>query len=351
MRTTSFFIALVICSFSLAAGLPDAPVLNVSVTGQQVTASWTSSSIPSHYLLYYAPYPNQSPIYTLNMGQVNRLSVSLSPGDAYFVAVQSVAGNTAGPISNIEHFTVPTQLHKSWYQPKVGVSWQIQLTETVNPNYAVELYDIDLFDSSKELINQLKTSGKKVICYFSAGTYENWRDDQANFATKDLGNPLADWPGEKWLDIRSAQVFNIMEARLDLAVSKGCDGVDPDNVNGYTNASGFKLTANDQLLFNKNIAQAAHARGLAVGLKNDLEQVDALVSDFDFSVNEQCHEYNECSALNQFITAQKPVLNIEYATKYRSNSGRQSLCQQALQAHFSTLILPLELNDQFRSSC
>lgn len=350
MHNTPLFVAIVMCSASFAT-FADAPVLNLNVVEHQVTATWSATSNASHYLLYYAPYPAKFPISTLDVGQVNRLSVTLQPGDAYYVAVQGVMANTTGPISNIEYFTVPAQSTKTWYQPQVGVSWQIQLTDTVNSNYAVELYDIDLFDSSKELISQLKNSGKKVICYFSAGTYENWRSDQANFSNNDLGSPLADWPGEKWLDIRSAKVFKIMEARLDLAVSKGCDGVDPDNVNGYTNSTGFKLTANDQLLFNKNIAQAAHVRGLAVGLKNDLEQVDALVSYFDFSLNEQCHEYNECSALNQFITAQKPVLNIEYAAKYRSNSGRQALCQQAQLAKFSTLILPIELNDQFRSSC
>lgn len=42
-----------------------------------------------------------------------------------------------------------------------------------------------------------------------------------------------------------------MQARLDLAVQKGCDGVEPDNVDGYQNNSGFPLTAQDQLAYNR----------------------------------------------------------------------------------------------------
>ena len=33
--------------------------------------------------------------------------------------------------------------------------------------------------------------------------------------------------------------------------SAGCDGVEPDNVDGYVNDTGFDLTAGDQLDFNR----------------------------------------------------------------------------------------------------
>lgn len=45
-----------------------------------------------------------------------------------------------------------------------------------------------------------------------------------------------------------------MSARLKKAQDKGCDGVEPDNVDGYTNDNGFHLTAHDQLTFNKWLA-------------------------------------------------------------------------------------------------
>jgi len=45
-----------------------------------------------------------------------------------------------------------------------------------------------------------------------------------------------------------------MRSRLDLAKSKGCDAVEPDNMDGYTNSTGFNLTYRDQLKYNIFIA-------------------------------------------------------------------------------------------------
>jgi cysteinyl-tRNA synthetase, unknown class len=241
---------------------------------------------------------------------------------------------------------------ENWYQPAVGVTWQWQLKGTVNTEYEVELYDVDLFDSADSLVTSLQASNKKVICYFSAGSYENWRSDIDSFNPTDLGNFLDGWPDEQWLDIRSSNVMDIMKARLDLAVQKGCDGVEPDNVDGYINDSGFPLTAEDQLTFNRSLAEEAHSRNLSIGLKNDLDQIDVLVDYFDFSVNEQCFEFDECSSLNPFIEAGKPVLNAEYLELYSSDpDARGVICAAANLAGLSTLVLPLALDDAYRITC
>lgn len=50
-----------------------------------------------------------------------------------------------------------------------------------------------------------------------------------------------------------------MRRRLDKAVSRGCDGVEPDNVDGYTNHNGLGLTAADQLTYNKWLASGKGA--------------------------------------------------------------------------------------------
>ncbi|MCY0965089.1 endo alpha-1,4 polygalactosaminidase [Parathalassolituus penaei] len=240
----------------------------------------------------------------------------------------------------------------NWYQPELAISWQWQLTGTLNSRYAASLYDIDLFDTSTSQISALQQAGHKVICYFSAGSWENWRDDADDFATATLGNNLDGWVGERWLDIRAASVLAVMANRMDLAVEKGCDGVEPDNMDGYQNTPGFALTASDQLTYNRKIANAAHERGLAVALKNDLDQIETLVDYFDFAVNEQCFEYNECDLLAPFIEQGKPVLNAEYNSRYINNSSnRTALCSDSLERQFSTLILPLDLDDSFRYSC
>ncbi len=252
---------------------------------------------------------------------------------------------------NAESYLLPI-VRGNWYKPPVFASWQWQLQGQVNTAYDVNLYDIDLFDSSTTLIRQLQEKDKKVICYFSAGSYEQWRSDAAQFTAKNLGNSLDGWAKEQWLDIRSDSVRSIIKSRLDLAVEKGCDGVEPDNMDGYLNNSGFNLSFADQLTFNRWVANQAHLRNLAVGLKNDLEQIDELEAYYDFAVNEQCFEYFECNSLTPFIHNNKPVLNAEYEQKYLHNSmARNNLCVKSLSLKFSTLILPLKLDDEFRYSC
>ncbi|WP_404991971.1 endo alpha-1,4 polygalactosaminidase [Cupriavidus pauculus] len=237
------------------------------------------------------------------------------------------------------------------WMPSVNDTWQLQLQGTINTSYNAAVFDIDLFDTPQATINALKAQGKRVVCYFSAGSSENWRPDFSKFKAADMGNALDGWAGERWLDTRSANVRAVMTARMDLAKSKGCDGVDPDNVDGYTNKPGFPLTAATQLDYNRFLATQAHARGLAVGLKNSVAQLSDLASAFDFAVNEQCFQYNECSGYSAFTVQGKPVFNVEYQTKWKDATTRQTLCAKAKALSLRTLVLPLALNDKFRYSC
>ena len=241
----------------------------------------------------------------------------------------------------------------TWYKPSKATTWQWQLKDELNLTYNVDLYDIDLFDTDASTIDELHNRGKKVICYFSGGSYEDWRVDASYFSSDILGNDLDGWPGEKWLNIRAiSKLAPIMKARLDLAKEKGCDGVEPDNMDGYINNSGFSLSATEQLKYNIFIAQEAHSRGLSVGLKNDLAQIEELVSYFDFAVNEQCNKYNECDKLKPFIDNDKPVFNTEYDTEYIiNNEASTTLCNYTNSLSFQTLVLPLNLDDSFRYSC
>lgn len=239
-----------------------------------------------------------------------------------------------------------------WYKPHLYTRASVQLQGRINQRYPVDMYDIDLFDTPTKTIQTLQATGAHVICYFSAGSYENWRADAKKFVKTDLGKNLSGWPGERWLDIRSSNVRKIMKARMDLAVSKGCDGVDPDNVDGYTNKTGLPLTATHQLSYNRFLATEAHRRNLSIGLKNDLNQIKTLVKVFDFSINEQCHLYNECQLLNPFVATGKPVFNLEYQQRYVDNpAARQALCLDAATRNQRTLIVPHLLDGSFRIAC
>ncbi len=239
-----------------------------------------------------------------------------------------------------------------WWRPAVSTTWQIQLTGDLVTDIDAELYDIDLFDAPQPTIDALKADGRRVICYFSAGSSEDWRPDFDELDPAALGEPLDGWPGEKWLDHRHPSVWSVMRGRLDLAVTKGCDGVDPDNMDGWLQTSGFDLTASDQLAYNRWIANQAHLRGLTVGLKNAGDQVPDLVDYFDFELNEQCHEYDECDQLAPFTAAAKPIFNIEYpGDEADAQAAAADICPQALAADLRTLLLPYELDGAWRVSC
>ena len=143
-----------------------------------------------------------------------------------------------------------------------------------------------------------------------------------------------------------------MAKRMDLAVDKGCEGVDPDNVNGYDNETGFDLTAEDQLEYNTWLAEEAHARGLFVALKNDGGQASELAPLFDLELNEECHEFGECADLAPFRAADKPILNIEYVDDEAAASALAAdLCPRAAEAGTRTLIMPRDLDGTFRVAC
>ncbi len=228
-------------------------------------------------------------------------------------------------------------------------TWYWQLKGNLNMEYHAKVYDIDLFNSSKELIDRLHKRGKVVICYFSAGSYEDWRWDKDRFHIEELGEKLESWRDERWLDIRSENIKQIMVDRLTLAKKRGCDGVEADNVDGYINGTGFTLTYNNQIEFNRFLANNAHKLGLLIGLKNDIEQIDDLVSYFDFAINEECHEYNECNNLIPFLKQNKPVFNVEYAERYFDSKEFERLCRDSL--NLRTLFLPMELDGTFIKSC
>lgn len=231
------------------------------------------------------------------------------------------------------------------WQPTPGTTWQWQLTSEIDTSFDVDMYDIDLFDVPQSVIDSLHQDGRIVICYFSAGSYEEWRPDAAAFPAEVRGNPLDNWPGESWLDIRQFDTLGpIMQARLDLAVQKECDGVEPDNVDGYSNDSGFPLTANDQLTYNTWLAAEAHSRGLSVGLKNDLDQIPDLLSHFDWALNEQCFQYDECDRLLPFIQAGKAVFGVEYEEELAN------FCPQATANQFSWLLKDWDLGPE-RLAC
>jgi len=320
---------------TVSAVLPPPSISSFTATPSNITAGQSST-------LSFSVSGATSLI--INPGNINVSSqTSLVVTPSVTTTYTLTASNSAGSISSSIGITV-TPVSSNLSLP-AGTKWYWQLQGTINTSLSPKVYDIDLYDTSTATISYLKSSGHIVICYFSAGTYEDWRSDAGSFPTSALGNNVDGWPGEKWLDVRNTQVRSIMASRMDLAKSKGCDGLEPDNVDGYSNGSGFPLTSADQINFNKYLADQAHARGMIIALKNSTDLVSALVNSFDFAVVEECFKYNECEEYSPFITQNKAVLNAEY-TNYSA-----SVCTKAANLKFSTAFFNLDLNGNKFQPC
>lgn len=222
----------------------------------------------------------------------------------------------------------PDDRHVTW-------QWQLQGQLVIDPyieEHGVELFDVDMFETSSTQVDRIHDGDAAAICYISAGAWETFRPDEDEFPKKVLGKPLEGWPGERWLDIRRIKILKpIMQDRLDRCAAKGFDGVEFDNVDSYTNPTGFPLTGTDQLRYNVMLANEAHRRGLSAVLKNDIKQIPKLLDYFDLALNEQCYQYRECAAYSMFVDANKAVLGVEYELK------PSSFCPKANAAAYNWL--------------
>ena len=288
----------------------------------------------------------------------------------FFLASISGCGETndaskaegADPSALVTDTCSDVDTSKLW-RPTRGMTWDWQLTSSVNTQADVDIYDIDAFLASEKLIASLHAKGRKVVCYVNVGAWEDFRPDAAQFPASVLGKVWSEtkYQDEKWLDIRQLDVLGpILEARFDMAKKKGCDAIEPDNIDGYEDSgqpsdrTGFHLTYQDQLTFNRYIACEAHKRGMSVALKNDSSQVRELARDFDFVVSEQCFDYRECKDYKPFLDANKAVLVAEYIEDLGDAASAQSTfsgwCAESKKLGLSTILKKNKL-DSWRQDC
>ena len=200
-----------------------------------------------------------------------------------------------------------------WWHPAPGLTWQWQIgDEDIDLTVEADVFDVDLY-VDQALIDRLHEQGRRIICYISVGSWEDWRPDADQFPGEVLGNDYAGWPGERWVDARRIDLLApILRARLDLCRAKGFDGVEPDNIDIHDNPTGFPLTYADQLALARWLADEAHARGLAIGIKNAPDMVADALAFFDFAITEDAFYYGWAAAMLPLIEAGKAVFAAEY---------------------------------------
>jgi hypothetical protein len=212
----------------------------------------------------------------------------------------------------------------TWWSPSnatpIHFHWQLSAPMAIPadeiPGDGPVVYDIDGETNDAATVAALHALGSnvKVVCYVDVGTWENYRSDASQFPASVLGNGNG-WPGEQWLDVRQQGILlPLMKQRfVSWCLDKGFDAIEPDNLDAWENNPGFPITEAENLSYDTAIAALAHSLGLSVGLKNLPENAPGLEPSFDWSLDEQCFEFSECSYLEQsFGAAGKAVWDVEY---------------------------------------
>jgi hypothetical protein len=292
--------------------------------------------------------PLTAAIIVIALGVGIGLGVGLKKDDAEEPSPSSTPSSTPTP-------TVDP--NRQLWTPAKGTTWQIVLNKALSDDTLnslattwkdTEVFDIDLYTNPKSTIDKLHENGKKVVCYFSAGSYEPYRPDSSEFQQSDLGLTLDGWPDEKWLNTSSPAIRSIMLKRLDTALGKGCDAVDPDNTDGFDNVNGLGLTEASAIDYMRFLAKAAHERKMAIGLKNSGAIIAEVLPDMQFSVNEQCVQYNECETFRPFVDDNKPVFGIEYPKETNTEVTTAvvtKICGNKEVEGFSTLLKNMDLDE------
>lgn len=214
--------------------------------------------------------------------------------------------------------------------------------------FDIDLYDLDGVTPNTRAVEAIHARGAHAICYVDAGSIETYRPDYRGFVRFDrrcggclIGKPFSQiFNDENWANISNRQgqrdfMLRMMAARVRTCAEAGFDAVEYDVVDAYASGrrtTGWDISSGMQLAFNRALARIAHRHGLSVGLKNDLGQIGELLASFDFAVNEQCFQYDECGGLQAFIEAGRPVFQVEYRLT------AEEFCPEADALQFSSII-------------
>lgn len=233
----------------------------------------------------------------------------------------------------------------AFWVPSPDATWQIQLAGEVDTSFAVDLYVVDL-DVADAALATLLGDGRAVACHFSAGTLEPWRDDDAVLSDAVIGAPPPNYPDERWLDIRAAEVRDLKLERVAAAAARGCTAVQPANLHGYLGNTGFPLSRDDAIAFALELAEAAHGAGLSIAVSDgDAALYQAVRSSFDFAMGFGCLSAG-CPQLEAFRSAGIGLLVVEEGDA----SSVDSVCPEAAALDLRVLLKGPDL-DAFRVAC
>ena len=226
------------------------------------------------------------------------------------------------------------------------MSFQIQLLDRIDTSFMVDVYVVDANAVPTATLDGLRASGRRTVCYFSAGTWEPWREDAYRFPPSVLGtNPIA-VPDERWLDTRDQRVRDLMVQRLVRVRAKNCDAVHLGLVDLAPANSGFAISAQDYMDYARFLAAAARAQNLGVLYESDDRFAVELSPHFDALLIFNCINQGRCAVVAPVRAAGKA----EFAVEIAKESDVVPLCAEARRLGFDMAIKRRDLGP-YRVGC
>jgi hypothetical protein len=296
--------------------------------GQSVTLSWTTVGADSVTLNGVPESPNEPSLVETPSANTTYTLVAIARAPTVSSSVSvTVAGAPPPP-------PPPPPPPSGWWLPSAAGEFQWEIDHPLSTSSASDMgtgqtaptgakapatnptvYDIDGLDNPASTVAALHGLGFKVICYVEVGAAENYRSDYSQFPASVLGNTMQGYSAERYIDIRSPTVVQIIENRIAMCKQKGFDTVEPDIDESYDSSTGFPLTRTIEENYMKTLIAYAHSIGIGMLGKNMDDTGDTYAADMepyvDGMLTEQCNQYATCNLLNSY-TGKKAVWNAEY---------------------------------------
>jgi hypothetical protein len=257
-----------------------------------------------------------------------------SAGASGAAGAASAASGTSGAAGS--------QMAEKPYVPAPDVTWQAKLSGPVDITEDAQLFYLDADLQDPVDLQTLRAEGRHYLCYLSAGSLETFRDDAEEFPAHVIGRPLADFPEERWLDVRAPIVRELMALRIEALAAAGCDGIPPSSLAVHAADTGFELTLEGALDYARWFAERIHAAGMSAGLTGPASMTGELWPTFDFGLAIGCLEGTECAEFGVFKTASKPVLHLELGDEQNA----PGICKHAETLGFVPLVTNPSFNGQ-----
>jgi agmatine/peptidylarginine deiminase len=246
------------------AASPNAPHLDISVDGLNVSVKWNNISAALGYQLYYAPYPQAEPIGSTDLKSQLGFSATLPLNSAFYVAVKAYNAEGYSDYSNIEYFVLNERGNSS--EPNVPANANehkegrmlivISAPSIEDPYYKDNFQKIVDFDIqfAKSIIgkdNVVVLVDKETLPYFKdklpkdvlleADVYDIWIRDFATVHPSKMVKFVYDRPETPSID----ESFRIFTKENELQLKESNLKIDGGNVVDNNNG---KLILTDKIM-------------------------------------------------------------------------------------------------------